>query len=155
MKSRACPGSSMNGWISHGCSTATPTFSHTAGLLSMAFFTNDGTPTVNLCCSICWLSAPQPIQYQPTPGTRGAPQVHFAGYTYVGEGPLFTQQYAQAWVDFRGRRDQPPSNVDFFQNSMIATEANSAFCISLRRVFPKSYSENVWGITASDGPNGY
>ncbi len=83
------------------------------------------------------------------------PLVHFAGYAYVGEGPLFTQQYAQAWVDFRGRRDQPPSNVDFFQNSMTATEANRAFCISLHRAFPQSYSENIWGITASDGPHGY
>lgn len=83
------------------------------------------------------------------------PVVHFAGYTYVGEGPLFTQQYAQAWIDFRGLRDGPPSNVNFFANSLTATRANRAFCLSFSRTFPKSYSANVWGITASDGPDGY
>ncbi|MGH9325864.1 MAG: glucoamylase family protein [Terriglobia bacterium] len=83
------------------------------------------------------------------------PLVHFEGYTFVGDLPLFTQQYAQAWVDFRGRRDAPPSNIDYFQNSFIATEANRAFCISLSHAFPKSYSENVWGLTASDSANGY
>lgn len=83
------------------------------------------------------------------------PLVHFEGYTYIGDLPLFTQQYAQAWIDFRGRRDTPPSNVVYFENSFIATEANRALCLSLRHVFPKSYSKNVWGITASDSPHGY
>lgn len=83
------------------------------------------------------------------------PLVHFQGYTFVGDLPLFTQQYAQAWVDFRGRRDAAPSNIDYFVNSIDATEANRAFCISLRPTFPKSYSQHIWGITASDSALGY
>lgn len=83
------------------------------------------------------------------------PLVHFFGYTFIGDLPLFTQQYAQAWVDFRGRRDAPPSGIDYFQNSIAATLANRAFCIHFSKAFPKSYSPNIWGITASDSPEGY
>ncbi|MGH9469904.1 MAG: glucoamylase family protein, partial [Terriglobia bacterium] len=83
------------------------------------------------------------------------PLVHFQGYTFVGDLPLFTQQYAQAWVDFRARRDASPSDIDYFVNSINATEANRAFCISLSRTFPKSYSAQIWGITASDSSLGY
>lgn len=83
------------------------------------------------------------------------PLVHFFGYTFVGDLPLFTQQYAQAWVDFRGRRDAAPSGIDYFQNSIAATLADRAFCIHFSKDFPKSYSQTIWGITASDSPNGY
>jgi hypothetical protein len=83
------------------------------------------------------------------------PLVHFFGYSFVGDLPLFTHQYAQAWVNFRGRRDAPPSNIDYFQNSIAATLADRAFCIHFSKAFPKSYSPNLWGITASDSQNGY
>ncbi|MGH9407716.1 MAG: glucoamylase family protein [Terriglobia bacterium] len=83
------------------------------------------------------------------------PLVHFAGYTFVGDLPLFTQQYAQAWVDFRGLRDAPPSNIDYFENSVTATLADRAFCIQIMKAFPKSYSPDIWGITASDSKRGY
>ncbi len=83
------------------------------------------------------------------------PLVHFEGYTFVGDLPLFTQQYAQAWVDFRGRRDAPPSSIDYFQNSITATLADRAFCMSFSKTFPKSYSPQIWGMTASDGPDRY
>jgi hypothetical protein len=83
------------------------------------------------------------------------PLVHFEGYTFVGDLPLFTQQYAQAWVDFRGRRDAQPSDIDFFQNSITATLADRAFCMSFSKAFPKSYSPQIWGVTASDGPDAY
>jgi hypothetical protein len=83
------------------------------------------------------------------------PLVHFFGYTFVGDLPLFTQQYAQAWVDFRGRRDAAPSDINYFQNSIAATLADRAFCIHFSKTFPKSYSQNLWGITASDSAHGY
>lgn len=83
------------------------------------------------------------------------PLVHFQGYTFVGDLPLFTQQYTQAWIDFRGLRDAPPSNIDFFQNSVAATLANRAFCLHFAKAFPKSYSDKIWGVTASDSPRGY
>ena len=83
------------------------------------------------------------------------PPVHFDGFSYVGDASLFTHQYPQAWLDLRGLRDGPPSEIDYFANSVKATRAHRAFCLGLSRQFPKSYSKNVWGITASDSVKGY
>ncbi len=76
----------------------------------------------------------------------------FAGLRYIGSfAPLFVHQYSQAWFDFRGRRDQ---YADYFMNSVIATEVHRLFCIQLSKEFP-DYSDNLWGITASDSAHGY
>jgi len=83
------------------------------------------------------------------------PPVRFDGFSYVGDASLFTHQYPQAWLDLRGLRDGPPSEIDYFANSVKATRAHRAFCLGLSRRFPKSYSKNVWGITASDSVKGY
>jgi hypothetical protein len=84
------------------------------------------------------------------------PRVTYGDYTYVnGLPPLFAQQYPQAWIDLRGMRDADPSRLDYFQNSIRATRAHRAFCLDLAGQFPKSYSENIWGITASDSAMGY
>jgi hypothetical protein len=83
------------------------------------------------------------------------PVMSYAGYTYVsGPDPLFVHQYSHAWVDFRGRPEPGPAGVDWWQNSVVATLAHKAFCLSLSKEFP-GYTENVWGITASDSPKGY
>ncbi|MBZ5586182.1 MAG: hypothetical protein LAQ30_29155, partial [Acidobacteriia bacterium] len=42
----------------------------------------------------------------------------------------------------------------YFQNSVVATLAHRAFCLSLRSLYP-SYSENLWGVTPSDSEIGY
>jgi len=76
----------------------------------------------------------------------------YEGSRYIGSfAPLFVHQYSQAWFDFRGKRDK---YADYFQNSVIATEVHRRFCIELGKKFP-SYSEDMWGITASDSPYGY
>ena len=41
-----------------------------------------------------------------------------------------------------------------FMNSIIATEVHRLFCIELGTQFP-DYSNDLWGITASDSVNGY
>ncbi|MGA2170368.1 MAG: glucoamylase family protein [Terracidiphilus sp.] len=77
------------------------------------------------------------------------PVIHFKGYNYIsGNDPIFTHQYSQAWYDFRGKRD---AYADYFENSVTATRAHKAFCLS----YPKWYSEDYWGITASDYAGGY
>jgi hypothetical protein len=81
--------------------------------------------------------------------------VTYDGFTYVSGAPLFTHQYPQAWFDLRGLRDKPPSNLNYFDNAIAATKANRAFCLDLAREFPKSYSPDIWGISASDGEKGY
>jgi len=80
-------------------------------------------------------------------------EVSYSSFTYVaGASPLFIHQYSHAWVDFRGLRDG--SGIDYFENSVTATLAQKAFCQDLSREFP-GYSEDIWGITASDSANGY
>jgi hypothetical protein len=77
---------------------------------------------------------------------------HYANLSYLDtEAPLFIHQYAHAWVDFRNRRDE---HADYFENSVLATRAHRAFCLDLRDKFPR-YSEELWGITASESPKGY
>ncbi|HEY7497463.1 MAG TPA: glucoamylase family protein [Vicinamibacterales bacterium] len=83
------------------------------------------------------------------------PTMNFESFTYVsGPDPLFVHQYSHAWIDFRGRREKMPDGVDWFANSVAATRAHKAFCLSLSREFP-GYSDHVWGITASDSRKGY
>ena len=76
----------------------------------------------------------------------------YDGLRYIGSfAPLFVHQYPQAWFDLRGKRDQ---YADYFQNSITATEAHRRFCLDLAPRFP-DYTEDLWGITASDSANGY
>ncbi len=76
----------------------------------------------------------------------------YEGLRYIGSfAPLFIHQYSHAWFDLRGRRDK---YADYFQNSMIATEVHRRFCLELGKQFP-DYSDDLWGITASDSVNGY
>lgn len=83
------------------------------------------------------------------------PTVTYAGHTYIsGAPPLFVHQYSQAWIDFRNRREKQEPNTNWFDNSVEATLAHRQFCIDLKTEFP-SYSENIWGITASDTAHGY
>jgi hypothetical protein len=81
-------------------------------------------------------------------------RITYAGYTYITGGPLFIHQYSHAWVDFRGRRESWYPFTDYFANSVAATRAHKAFCLALSTEFP-GYTENVWGITASDSARGY
>jgi hypothetical protein len=80
---------------------------------------------------------------------------NYAGYSYLaGAPPLFIHQYSQAWVDYRGQRETQPPHINYFDNSIKATRAHRAFCIDLAREFP-GYTDNIWGITASDSAKGY
>jgi hypothetical protein len=82
------------------------------------------------------------------------PVMTFQRYTYISHSdPLFVHQYSHAWVDFRERKEQG-SGTDWFDNSVIATRAHRAFCLSLSSDFP-GYSDTIWGITASDSQKGY
>jgi len=75
--------------------------------------------------------------------------LHYDGYVYItGADPLFTQQYSQAWYDFRNKRD---AYTNYFHNSVIATRAHRSFCLS----YPKWYNKDCWGVTSSDYVGGY
>ena len=78
------------------------------------------------------------------------PKGNYRGPDFVfdGGGHLFTYQYAQAWYDFRKTTDA--LGVNWWQNSVEAARANQRFAIDHPR---DGYSEFVWGLTSSDGPN--
>ena len=76
----------------------------------------------------------------------------YNGVRYIGSfAPLFIHQYSQAWFDFRGKRDR---YADYFKNSILATDVHRRFCLDLANQF-HDYSDDLWGITASDSKNGY
>lgn len=80
------------------------------------------------------------------------PVIRYQGLEFIsGDDPIFTHQYSHAWFDFRRKRD---AYTNYFENSVKATKAHKLFCLSLRDRFP-DYSEELWGISASDYENGY
>jgi hypothetical protein len=77
------------------------------------------------------------------------PVIQYDGLLFIGgEDPIFTHQYSHAWFDFRHKRD---ADADYFANSVAATKAHKAFCLSM----PQWYRDDLWGITASDSMQGY
>ncbi len=60
-------------------------------------------------------------------------------------------QYSHAWFDFRTKKD---AYANYFQNSATATQAQKLFCESLASQL-SDYSNDLWGITASDSALGY
>ncbi len=83
--------------------------------------------------------------------SRGKDEYNGRKIVYSYTGSLFTYQFPHAFIDFRKLRDQ---NIDYFENSKQATLANREFCIANQNLYP-SYSENLWGLSASLGPDGY
>ncbi len=70
---------------------------------------------------------------------------------YAFSGSLFTYQFSHAFIDFRDLDDR---GINYFENSKEATLSNKEFCLEYKTEFP-SYSENIWGLSASLGPSGY
>ena len=96
-------------------------------------------------------SLPHPLPLQAWNAWKRT-KFEFDGFRYIGSfAPLFIHQYSQAWFDFRGKKD---TFADYFQNSTLATDAHRHFCLELGKQFP-DYSDDLWGITASDSQNGY
>ena len=80
------------------------------------------------------------------------PVKRYEGFSYIDTtAPLFIHQYSHAWFDFRRQHD---GHADYFQNSVLATQAHRQFCTGLGGEFPH-YSRDLWGITASQSPKGY
>jgi hypothetical protein len=81
-------------------------------------------------------------------------EIELYGYRFVGTGPIFVHQFPQAWLKLANQRDGPPFQIDYFENSRVATYAFRAQALGLRSRFP-SFSENLWGVTPSDSDIGY
>jgi hypothetical protein len=96
-----------------------------------------GSPTYPIPAS-CWAAIARPY-------------LTYEGYSYISSNadPLFTHQWSHAWFDFRSQTD---AYVNYFTNSISATQAHETFCLL---TYPDWYNENYWGITASMSVNGY
>jgi hypothetical protein len=79
------------------------------------------------------------------------PRAEYAGHSFIQCSPLFTHQYSHAWFDFRGVRDE---YADYWQNSVDATLAQRDWSAAQKKRFAH-WSQDMWGLTASDGPHGY
>ena len=73
-------------------------------------------------------------------------------YIYCPSNALFIYQYSHAWFDFKNYLD--PHGFDWFNNSVIATKANKAYCVDKQSIYP-ILGENAWGLTACITPEGY
>ncbi|RTL42238.1 MAG: Tat pathway signal protein [Burkholderiales bacterium] len=75
------------------------------------------------------------------------------GQTLLRFPPLFGHQFTHCWVDFRGIRDayMRDKGFDYFENSRRATYAQQAYAAA-NPLGWQGYSNEVWGVSASDGP---
>jgi len=77
----------------------------------------------------------------------------YQGQEYLAFGPMFGHQYSHVWIDFRDIQDDymRERGIDYFLNSRRAVLAQRDYAIANPMKW-KDYGENVWGLTASDGP---
>jgi hypothetical protein len=80
------------------------------------------------------------------------PEYRYGGITTLAGGPIFMHQMAHAYYDFKDLRD--PLDYDYWVSSANATRINRQFCID-NAPKRKTYGPQVWGLNASDGPDGY
>ena len=66
-------------------------------------------------------------------------------------GPLFFSQYSFLGLDPRGLKDR---YADYWEQNKNHTLINHDYCVDNPKKF-QGYSENCWGLTASDTYNGY
>jgi predicted esterase len=80
----------------------------------------------------------------------------FKGSPHVQFGPLFGHQYSHVWIDFKGIQDayMRKKNLDYAENTRRATYVNRNYCIENPRQY-RGYGENIWGLSACDGPMDY
>jgi hypothetical protein len=79
--------------------------------------------------------------------------LNYGPLPHVGYPSLFVHQYSQVWIDLRGIRDRymRGRDLDYFENSRRATYAQRAYAAA-NPLGWKGYGEDVWGLTACDGP---
>ncbi len=67
-------------------------------------------------------------------------------------GSIFTYQFTHGWFDFRGLADR--EGVSWWDNSVTASESARQYAIDMASAY-RTFGPDAWGLTASDGPDGY
>lgn len=77
----------------------------------------------------------------------------FYGQDFIQFPPLFGHQYSHVWIDFRGIQDANirAHGIDYFENSRRATISQRSYAIANPDKW-RDYGENIWGLSACDGP---
>ncbi len=109
-----------------------------------------------------WASQSQRAQNYRAGWSGAADGDHYSnGHTYYGikldvgvgtGGPLFFTHYSFFGFDPHKLHDRYTSS--YFENSRNIALINRAYCIANPKKFP-GYGPDAWGLTASDGPDGY
>ena len=78
---------------------------------------------------------------------------NYFGYEFVSFPPLFGHQYSHCWIDFRKIKDEymRGKGIDYFENSRRATYSQRAYAAENPGGW-RDYSDQIWGISACDGP---
>lgn len=79
-------------------------------------------------------------------------ELEYQGIPFLTGGPLFLHQMSHGFYDFRDKRDS--LGYDYWVATRNATLANRRYCMDNPKKF-EGYGPNVWGLSASDGPDGY
>lgn len=108
-----------------------------------------------------WASqSEEAVQYRQAWGRTTSGDHYSNGNTYYGHtldvgvgsgGPLFFTHYSFLGFDPRAIRDK---YTNYFENNRTIALINQAYCMDNPLNY-KGYGEMGWGLTASDGPNGY
>ncbi|MBX3062213.1 MAG: hypothetical protein KF726_04510 [Anaerolineae bacterium] len=72
-------------------------------------------------------------------------------YIYLPGEPLFVYQYPLAWLDLRDKED---AFANYVNNTKLACQRNQQFSAENAKLY-STYQDGVWGLSASDGPQGY
>lgn len=75
------------------------------------------------------------------------------GIEYLTFAPMFGHQYSHVWIDFRDIQDDymKEKHSNYFENSKKAAYAQRQYAITNPESWD-GYGENLWGLTACDGP---
>jgi hypothetical protein len=75
------------------------------------------------------------------------------GHEHTGFAPLFGHQYSHIFIDFRGIFDDYARDwgIDYFENSRRATLGQREYANDNPMGW-HGYGQDIWGLTASDGP---
>jgi hypothetical protein len=78
---------------------------------------------------------------------------NYKGQEHLIFPPHFGHQYSHLWVDFKNIQDDymRAKSMDYFENSRRATFAQRSYAMANPKQW-EGYGENIWGITACDGP---
>lgn len=80
------------------------------------------------------------------------PRYTYHGLTSFVGGPIFLHEMPYEFFDFRGWRDR--DGWDYWRNAANGVKINRLFCLD-HRAKRKTYAAGMWGLNASDGPEGY